>query len=228
MNEVQSRHVLVGNLRIYPDHFGMIESSDESEVRARRRHIDIATRFVGFGFERKLETILLIDVVLAKIVDGFAQVLHRMVGTSASIGLRAFTSTPEHEDLRSEFGPELHRAHGLLHRVRAYVTIVSRERAIPKYGIVKEIHRGHWHHDAVALASRLEFAHDTIAFGRRCVDRDEIVIMKIQPPPGERRCRSVESWGAQPRQRDRGRGCPLSTIQKKICARASAGSHYWT
>ena len=108
--EVEPGHVLVCNFGIHADHFRMIESRDESKISAGAGHIDVPARLIRLGFESKLESIFLVDAVLAKIIDGLSQILQRLIWTAAGIGLRAFTPAPEHKDFRSEFSPEVHGA----------------------------------------------------------------------------------------------------------------------
>src|SRR6185503_11443906 len=68
---------------------------------------------------------------------------------------------------------------GLLQRVGAHCRIVRRERAVAKCGIRKEIRRRHRDDETGFGEGRLEGADDSIAFGGRRVNRNEIVVVKI-------------------------------------------------
>ena len=61
VEEVQPRHLFVRHFRVHADHLGMIERGDEPQVRAGRRHVDVAARLVRLGLERELESVLTID-----------------------------------------------------------------------------------------------------------------------------------------------------------------------
>ena len=120
MERVESGHVLVRDLGIDPHHLGMIEGGDEAEIRSGGRHVDVAARLVGLGFHRELEAVLLVEVVLAKIIDGLAQALDRVIRTPARVGFRSLAASPQHEDLRAQLRAEVHRGHRLLHGIGAH------------------------------------------------------------------------------------------------------------
>ena len=111
--------MLVRDFGIDADQLRMRERRDEPEVGAGRRHVDVAARLVRLGLEREPEAVLLVDRVLAQVVDRLAQPLDRFVRPPAGIGLGALAAAPQHEDLRAELGAEVHRAHRLLHGVGA-------------------------------------------------------------------------------------------------------------
>ena len=96
-----------------------------------------------------LESVLLVEVVFAEIIQGFAQALDRLVGTTAGIGFSSLSSAPEHEDLGAQFGAEVHGGHRLLHGISANRRIVGSKCSVTKDGIVEQIHGRHWHADAM-------------------------------------------------------------------------------
>jgi len=82
----------VCDLRIDAHHFWMIERGNEAEIMAGSRHVDIRSRLIGLGFKRKLEPVLSVHVVFAKIIDRFAQTLHSLVWPAAGIRFDAFAA----------------------------------------------------------------------------------------------------------------------------------------
>src|ERR1051325_6715450 len=96
------------------------------------------------------------------------------VGPATRVGFGPFAPAPEHEYLRAELRAQIHRAHRLLHRVRADARIVGGERAVAKHRIEEQIHRRHRHDEAVAFARALEVGDDAIALGQSGGDGHEI------------------------------------------------------
>ena len=141
--------MLVRHLRVHADQLRMIERRDEAEVRAGRRHVDVAARLVRLGLQREAEAVLLVDRVLAEVVDRLAQPLDRFVRAPAGVGLGPFAAAPQHEDLRAELGAEVHRAQRLLDRVGAHARVVGRERAVAEDRVVEQVDRRHRDDDAV-------------------------------------------------------------------------------
>ena len=183
MQEIQAGHLLVRDLRVDADQLRMLERRDEPEVRAGRRHVDVAARLVRLGLEREAEAVLLVDRIPAQIVDRLAQPFHRFVGAAARIGLDPLAPAPEHEDLRAELGAEIHRAHRLLERVGAHARVVRREGAVPEHGVEEQADGRHRDDDAGAAAqARLELLHDAVALRGGGVDGDEIVVVQVDAP----------------------------------------------
>ena len=182
VQEVQARHVLVRHLGVHADELGMGERRDEAEIRAGGRHVDVAARLVRLRFHREAVAVLLVDRVLAEVVDRVAQALDGLVRPAARVGLGPFTPAPEHEDLCPELGAEVHGAQRLLHRVGPHPRIVRREGAVAEHRIVEEVDGGHRHDDAGALAGRLELLDDLVAFGRGGVDRHQVVVVQVHAP----------------------------------------------
>jgi hypothetical protein len=80
---------------------------------------------------------------------------------------------------RGSFAASIHRPHRLLQRVQPHARIARRKSAVFENRIVKEIRGGHRHLHA-GLAERLfELAHDAISIAGGSIDRDQIVVMKI-------------------------------------------------
>ena len=188
--------MLVRHFRIDAHHFWMIQSGNESEICSRAGHINIATRFVRLGFEREFESILLIKVVFAKVVDGFAEVLDGVIRTTAGVGFSAFAPSPEDENLCSEFRAQIHCTHGLLHRVGAHIGIIGCEGTIAKNRIVEQVHSGHRHNHSMSLAGGLEFANDAVALGGCGVDGNEVVVVEVHTPGADlsEQCYDVVGW----------------------------------
>ena len=127
----------MSNFRIHAHHPGMIERWDESQIVPGSRHVNIAARFIGLGFQCKAESIFLRGVVFAQIVHRFAQTLYCFIRAAAGIGLDALAPAPQHKYLGPQFGSKVHCTHGLLDRVGPHFWIVCRERSVPKYGMKK-------------------------------------------------------------------------------------------
>ena len=144
-----------------------------------RRQEDVAARFVGLGLERELELVALRDRVLAEEVERVAEPLDRFLRVLARVRLGAFASAPEHVRLGAELDAEVHRAHGLLERVRADARVVARERAVAKHRVAEQVGRRHRHAHAGIAQRLLEVANDLVALGRGRVARHEIVVVQV-------------------------------------------------
>ena len=182
VQEIQPRHRFVREFGIHADHLGMIERRNEAEIVSGRRHIDVAARLVGLGFHRKLEAIFLVDVVLAQEIDGVAQMLYSIGAWAARVGLDSLAAAPKNENFRAKFGAEIHRAHRFLHGVGAHFGIARGERAVAKNGMREERNSSHRHDEPVLFAGALEGRDDRVALVRRCVDRNEIVVVQVDAP----------------------------------------------
>ena len=160
----------------------MVERRNEAEIGAGRGHVDVAARLVGLRLHRERVAVLLVDRVLAEVVDRFAQPLDRVVRPPAGVGLGPFPAAPQHEDLRAELGAEVHRPQRLLDRIRAHPRVVGRERAVAEDRVVEQVHRRHRDDDVVLGAGGLEVLDDGVALARRRVDRHQIVVVEIDAP----------------------------------------------
>src|SRR5581483_2233786 len=72
--------------------------------------------------------------------------------------------------------------HGLLHGIGAHFGIVRSKSSVAENGMEKERHRGHWDDNAVFRARLLELADNAVAFGRCCINRNQIVVVQIYSP----------------------------------------------
>ena len=59
VGEVEAGHGFVGDFGIDADHFRIVEGFDEGEAVAGGGEIDVAARFVGFGFEGEAVAVIL-------------------------------------------------------------------------------------------------------------------------------------------------------------------------
>ena len=153
-----------------------------------------------------------------KIIDGVAQMLHRIAARAARIGLDSLAAAPQNENFRAKFGAQIHRAHRFLHGVSADFRIARGKRAVAKNRMREERNRRHRHDEAVLFARALERRDDRVALVRRRVDRHEIVVVQVDAPRADfgqasRRCRSAKSPAARNRRRDRARDSLPSTTQ---------------
>ena len=114
VHEIQPSHRFVREFRINSHHLRMVQGRNESQVMTRSGHIDVAARLVGLGFHGKAISKFLRDVVFAEIVDRFPQTSYGIIGAAARIRLNAFAASPQHKNLRAQFGAQVHGAHGLL------------------------------------------------------------------------------------------------------------------
>ena len=182
VEKVQPRHLFVRHFRVHAHHVGMVERRDEAEIRAGRRHVDVAARLVGLGLERELEAVLPIDRILAEEVDRVAQPLDRFVRRAAGVGFRALASAPQHENAGAKLRAEIHRPHRLLQREGAHAGVVRGERAVAKHRIEEQVDGGHRHDEAMRPAGLLELADDVVAFGGGGIDRHEVVVVQVHAP----------------------------------------------
>ena len=182
VEEVQSGHLFVRDLRVHADQLGVRERRDEAQVRAGRRHVDVAARLVGLGLEREAISVLPVDGVLAEIVHRLAQALDGLVRAAAGIRFGSLASAPQHERLGAQLGAQIHRAHRLLHRVRTHARVVGSEGSVAEDRIVEEVHGRHRHDQVVLLARPREVTDDPVTLGGRGVDRHEIVVVEVHAP----------------------------------------------
>ncbi len=152
------------------------------EVVAGGGHIDIGARFVGLGFQREAVAVALRDVVLAKIVDAFAQMLDGIIRAAAGVGFHAFAAAPQYKNLGAEFRAQVHCAQRFLQSVGAHLRIVCRERPIAEHRMKEQIHRGHGHDNSVFLAGLFELADNAVALGRSRVDGYQVVVVQVHAP----------------------------------------------
>ena len=157
----------------------MIEGRNEREHRAGGGQIDIAARFVWFGFEREFVVVALVDRILGEEIQRFAIPLQCFARVFRRIDLGTFAAAPEHVNVRAQFRAQVHRPHRLLQRIEAHARIVGSERPVFEDWIVKEICSGHWNFHAVIIQRLSELAYDPIAFLRRRIDRYQIVVVKV-------------------------------------------------
>ena len=136
----------------------------------------------GFGLQRKTQVVALVDHIFTQKVDRLLEPFAGIGRVLAGVGLRAFAPAPEDVCL----GPALHAqvdgGHRLLQRVGPHLRVVARERAVAKGRVRKEIGRRHRHDQALLVQRLLEIADDPVALGRRCIDRDQVIVMEVDPP----------------------------------------------
>src|ERR1051326_1517550 len=145
MSEIQTGHVLVSHFRIHTNHLRMIECRNQYKIMSGIRHVDVPTRLIRLRLQRELISVLLVNVVFAKIVDGFTQPFHRLIRTPASIGLSPFTPTPKHKNLSATFRTQIHSTHSLLHCISANRRIICRKSAITKHRMKEKRYSSHRH-----------------------------------------------------------------------------------
>ena len=114
VHEIQPRHRFMRKFRIDSHHLRMLQGRNKPKIMTRGRHIDIAARLVGLGFHGKAIPILLRDVVFAEIVDRLSQTFYRLIRAAAGVSLHAFAASPQHKNLRSQLGAQVHGPHSLL------------------------------------------------------------------------------------------------------------------
>jgi hypothetical protein len=100
------------------------------------------------------------------------------------IGVRfnPFAPAPQHENLRAKLRAQIHRAQRLLHGAGAHLRVIGGKRAIPKDRIIEKIYGRHRHDDARLFARGAELTHDPVALCGRGVNRDEIIVVKVDAP----------------------------------------------
>ena len=114
VGEVQAGNRFVGDFRVHADHFGEVEGFDEGEHVAGGGEVDVAARFVGFGFEGEAVVVVLVHGVLAEEVECVAEVFEAAGGVFAGVGFRPFAAAPEDIGFGAEFRTKVHGGHGFL------------------------------------------------------------------------------------------------------------------
>ena len=120
VGKVEPCHRVVREFGVDADHLGFVQSGDEAEHRARSGQIDVASRLVGFGLERKSIPVALILAVLAQKVDRFAEPRKGVEQLAARVHLGTFAPAPEDIGFRAQLRTQIHRAHRFLQSVGAY------------------------------------------------------------------------------------------------------------
>ncbi len=139
VHEVDARHVLVGHFGVDADHFGVVEGGDEGQHVPGGRVVDVAARFVGLGFQGKLQVIFLIEGVFAQEVHRLAAALDGIHRALAGIGLGAFAPAPEDIDLRAELHAQVNGFHRLLQGIGAHLGIVAGESAVLEDRVAEQV-----------------------------------------------------------------------------------------
>ena len=165
-----------------PTIFRMVKGWNEREVMPSSGHVYVSSGFVWLGFQCKLETVASRDVIFAQIVHSLAQALYGLICTAAGVRFHAIAPEPQNENLRAQFRADIHGPHGLLEGMSSHFRVVRGESAIPENRMKKERYGRHWDGNATVFACPLEVPHKAISFGRRCVDRHQIVIVQIYAP----------------------------------------------
>ena len=100
--------MLMRHFGIDADHFRVIQRLDKSQHRARCGQVDVAARFVGFGFQGEFETATISSAV-ALVNDVLGEEIHRLTEPFTGvqriftrIRFRAFPPAPENINLGSQ------------------------------------------------------------------------------------------------------------------------------
>ena len=178
-------HRLVGDLRVEPDHVGLVEGGDERQGVADGRQERVATGLVGLGFEGEAGRV-------AAIADVAAQEVERLPiprqGGEWRFGGNSFDSlaaAPEDVRLGAELGSEVDRPHRLLECVTPDVSIAGRERPVLERRMPEQVRRGHRHDHAGRVEGLAEPIEDDVALGERRFGWDEIVVVEADAPSAE-------------------------------------------
>ena len=143
VEERQTGHRLVRDLRIDADHLRVLEALDEREHVADRRQEDVAARLVGLRLEREAHVVAAVAHVAAEEVDRLAVALERVAGRLGGVGLDALAPAPEHVDGGAQLGTDVDRPHHLLQRVAAHLTVVGGEGAVLEDRVREQVGGGH-------------------------------------------------------------------------------------
>ena len=179
MHEVQAGHLFVCHLRVDAHHLRMIKRGNKSQHVTGGGIIDIAARFVGFGFQGKLQIILLIQDIITQEVYRLSVALNGFHRVFTRIRFSALTPTPENVDFRSKFHAQVDGVHRLLESIRAHPGVVGCERAVFENGITKQVGGRHRDDQTGFLEGNLEVPDNAIPFGGGGVDRDQIVVVEV-------------------------------------------------
>ena len=172
-------HVLVGHLGVDAEQLRVVQRRDEPEVAAGDGKVHVAAGLVGLGLEGELVVVLAIDAVFGQEVHRLAEALDRFDRALRGIAFNAFAAAPEHVNLRAELGPEVHRTHRLLDGIRPHLGVVAGERAVFEDRVAEQVGGRHRDNQAVVLERLAEVFFDLIGFGGGSVDRDQVVVVKV-------------------------------------------------
>ena len=214
VGEVQACHVFVRDLGVDADHLGVFERLDEGKHRAGGGEEDVAARLVGLGLERELDLVPLVLHVAAQEIHRLAHPFQCVERVLPRVRFRSLPTAPENVDAGSQRDAQVDRVHRFLKRIGADFRIVARERAVAEGGIAEEIRGGHRHHEP-GVRERLPEAGDDLPARRgRCVDRHEVVVVKVHAPRAD--------FGEQAHDFDRRQRCAHRRAER-VAARVADG-----
>ena len=141
--------------------------------------IHVAARFVRFGFQGKFQVIFLVQHVIAQEVHSFPVALDGRQRALGGICFRTFPPAPEDIHLGTKLRTQVNRLHGFLDGIGAHFGIVGCERAILEDWIIKQVGCSHGNLKAGRFQCLAEILLDLVCFGRRCINRDQVVIVEV-------------------------------------------------
>ena len=180
--EAQAGHGLVGNLRVEPDHLGMLEHLNEGHRVTDGRQEGVAARLVRLRLDREAQVVALVLGVSAQEVEGLLEPVERIARLLARGALDALTAAPEHIRRSAELSSHVDVAHGLLDRHPTHRTVVRREGAVLEHRMPEQVGRRHRADDAGLVEALLESIKLGATLGFGSPEGHEVVVVEAHPP----------------------------------------------
>ncbi len=158
---VEPGHLLVPDLGVEADEFGVLELVDEGESVADGGEQDVAARLVRLGLEGEPEVVALLEDVVAEDVEGLLVAVEGGPDVLGRTGLGTLAAAPGDERRGAELDGEVDVVGDLADGEPAYVAVVVGEAAVAKDGMGEQVRRHH--------------RHDEAGVGERLAERSEVV-----------------------------------------------------
>ncbi len=121
----------------------MIERLEERQHVTGSRVVDVAARFVGLGFQRELEIILLVQNILTQEVHCLPRTLDGNDRVFGGVGLGPLAPAPEHIDLRAQLHTQVDGVHRFLQCIGAHFRVIGCKRAVLEGWVREQVGRRH-------------------------------------------------------------------------------------
>ena len=178
VHEVQPGHLLVTSLGIDPDHVGMSEGLDEGQRMSHRGQQNVASGFVGLGFDGEADSDTLIDHVLAQQINRFSIPFERCSHVLGRVVFASFTTTPHDKGVRSEFCGQVDVAQHLAEGEPTHCTVVAGEPAVLEDRLGEQVGRHHRHDQTRRVQCRGQSVDHPAPLGIRTSESKEVVVVQ--------------------------------------------------
>src|ERR1019366_147963 len=104
---VEPRHLLVTDLWVEPDHFGVLELIDEGQRVSDGGEKDVPARLVGLGLDGEPQLVAVVDDIPGEEVERLLVAVQSGADVLCGAGFGALAPSPEDDDLRTELSGEI-------------------------------------------------------------------------------------------------------------------------